>query len=346
MAGGAKQIAVNHILKYCNLTETINICNAWRDTAEVDIITLLLRRRLPLLALFVCVALHGALPWPTLPGACAERSDRTPRHRTLQSSEDRSDAAAANSGTAFAAGARQMEKRAVGTVRLHRSLLQKPDDEGDIFPFQDVCSRTCQESPWRIVGVSRSMKGRAIIVYCLKLQNRGNCTASPCCSSLGMGVDALTISMAATGKCNVTSIARVTAGGDTLSRYDNYPMQYTYGDAVDVGLMVTDLASLGRPVEGLEVCYEARPTCTQWSDICRSGVPGSSSGCRFSVTPQSPRFPRIPSAPGFPPQVPLAPEPPSFPDSPLRPPLSPKAPKRPKPATRTSPSSSKTAGYH
>ncbi|EFJ51270.1 hypothetical protein VOLCADRAFT_87909 [Volvox carteri f. nagariensis] len=63
-----------------------------------------------------------------------------------------------------------------GTVRLRRGLLQKPDDEGDIFPFQDVCSRTCQESPWRIVGTNKLIRGRSSVAFCVKLQNRKTCT--------------------------------------------------------------------------------------------------------------------------------------------------------------------------
>ncbi|EFJ51269.1 hypothetical protein VOLCADRAFT_87908 [Volvox carteri f. nagariensis] len=71
-----------------------------------------------------------------------------------------------------------------------------------------------------------------------------------------------------------------------LTRYYNYP--YTSTSSAEMALMVTDLSTLGLATEGLEVCYETRG-CNDWAELCRSGVPGSPEGCRFSLsTPFSP----------------------------------------------------------
>ncbi|GLC69399.1 hypothetical protein PLESTF_000825700 [Pleodorina starrii] len=154
----------------------------------------------------------------------------------------------------------------------------------DSFPFQDWCSRSCSESPWRLVGVSKYLRGRTIQVFCLQLQRRASCTASPCCNTLTRAVDAVSISVAATGTCNTSSIVRVTSGGIQLNRVFNYPLYWTEGSEADVGLMVTDLSSLGLPTDNLELCYETRTTCKEWTDVCRSSAPGSEAGCSFSVS--------------------------------------------------------------
>ncbi|GIL74507.1 hypothetical protein Vretimale_2205 [Volvox reticuliferus] len=227
----------------------------------------------PLLLLLLTMVLYSSLVvqlLSTLPGARAEMGYlEEPQLQALQQGEGR---------TATGAQEEWLLKGA-GSTRWQGRRLQ--DD--DLFPHQDVCSRTCTESPWTLVGTTRTLRGRSLIVFCLKLQSRKNCTASPCCKSLSAGIDAVSISVAATGKCNITSVARVTVGGQTLIRYDNYPNQYVPGTPADVGLMATDLSSFGR-TDNLEICYETRTTCVDWTDLCRSGMPGATEGCRFSVS--------------------------------------------------------------
>ncbi|GLI69328.1 hypothetical protein VaNZ11_013914 [Volvox africanus] len=231
------------------------------------------RQHMPLLLLLLTMVLHISLVvqlLAILPSARAETEHpEKPQSQALQQGEE---------VPAIGVHRERPLLKSTGSTRCQgRRLLQN-----DMFPFQDVCSRTCSENPWKLVGTTRTIRGRSLISYCVKLQNTKNCTASPCCSALASGIDAVTISVAATGKCNITSVPRVTSNGQTLSRFENYPLQYVHqGTAADVGLMATDL-QLGHS-DTVEICYEARASCVDWTDLCRSGVPGSTEGCRFAV---------------------------------------------------------------
>ncbi|GIM13705.1 hypothetical protein Vretimale_16778, partial [Volvox reticuliferus] len=129
----------------------------------------------------------------------------------------------------------------------------------------------------------RMVRGPASNIFCLQLRRQESCEASPCCDLLSNGIDSLSISVSSMGRCNVSSVLRVFIGGRQVRPFINYPMQYTDGVPSDVGLSIYDMSTLGLDADNLEVCFELRKTCTDWTDFCRPGVPSSSAGCRFAV---------------------------------------------------------------
>ncbi|EFJ44382.1 hypothetical protein VOLCADRAFT_95363 [Volvox carteri f. nagariensis] len=173
----------------------------------------------------------------------------------------------------------QQQQQQRGGPWFARQLMTQFEDA---FPCQDLCNKECGQSPWELLGITRTVRIFASNTFCVQLRRRG-CEASSCCDLLSSGIDALSISVAATGRCNVSSILRVFVGGRQVRPVVDYPLQYTDGSPSDVGLSIIDMTSLGIDLENLEVCYEVRKGCAEWADFCRAGLPGSNAGCRFSV---------------------------------------------------------------
>ncbi|GFR51435.1 hypothetical protein Agub_g13723, partial [Astrephomene gubernaculifera] len=238
-----------------------------------------------------------------------------------------------------------------------RALLQTLADVD--FPFQYSCRKRCTNSPWALAGVRKTSSRRGtVLTYCVKLQTK-TCADHACCAELASRVEAISLSTAAVGSCNASSVLRVLANGVELPRTLNYPAGYVVGSAANVGLLASGLGALAPTPGELEVCYETRSTCADWSDLCHAtdgacyfavneAAPSEDLGCCNTCqvtglifadplaaspppTPSPPPSPAPPAAPP-PPKAKRSPPPPPPPPSPPPPPPPPPPPSPPPPS--------------